>query len=33
MEIFIIIWIVWTLIGAATNWGYGWHDDDDDRRR
>jgi hypothetical protein len=33
MEIFLVIWIVWTLIGAATNWGYGWRDDDDDHRR
>ena len=32
MEIFLVIWIVWTLIGLGTNWGYGWRDDDDDDR-
>ncbi|MCX5658021.1 MAG: hypothetical protein NTZ48_07400 [Candidatus Omnitrophica bacterium] len=33
MELFLVIWIVWTLIGLGTNWGYGWRDDDDHRRR
>jgi hypothetical protein len=29
MEIFIIIWMVWSIIGPGTNWGHGWRDDDD----